>query len=224
MFISLSLVALLLSLNFPWQPLVGDCSGGPLLRQGTPVRFDFTASVLFVGPATNHGQSLWSVVQVDHVYPPKAWTMPTLVILRGGFRIEDTARRYFVEGQRSYAPFGRFLPIIEPCACGHTKPLEDAALELRVLQEGPPKSGIRLIGQVFKGDRWPSVSRTVAPGIEVLIDGPGGKIELVTDPQGVYDAMETLPGSYTIRSATAHETFVIETKMGDVHIVNLYLP
>jgi hypothetical protein len=47
---------------------------------------------------------------------------------------------------------------------------------------------------------------------------------LVTDPQGVYDVIETLPGSYMIRSAAAHETIVIETKMGDVHIVNLYLP
>jgi hypothetical protein len=65
------------------------------------------------------------------------------------------------------------------------------------------------------------VSRAVAPGIEVSIDGPGGKIELVTDPQGVYDVIETLPGSYTIRSAAAHETIVIETKMSDVHIVNL---
>jgi hypothetical protein len=224
MFISLSLVALLLSLNFPWQPLVGDCSGGPLLRQGAPLGLDFTASVLFVGPRTYHGQSLWSVVRVDHVYSPKMRAMPTLVILRGGFRIEDTARRYFVEGQRSYAPFGRFLPIIEPGACGHTKPLEGAALELRVLRDGPPKSGIRLIGQVYKGDRWRSVSRSVAPGIEVSIDGPGGKIESVTNPQGVYDVIETLPGSYTIRSAAAHETIVIEAKMGDVHIVNLYIP
>jgi hypothetical protein len=222
-FIGLSLVALLLSLNFPWRPIVGDCGGGPLLSEGAPLGL-VTASVLFVGPRSYRGQSLWSVVRVDHVYSPKAWAMPNLVILRGGFRVEGIGRQYFVEGQRSYAPLGRFLPIIEPLDCGHTKPLEDAAIELRVLRDGPPKSGIRLIGQVYKGNASRSVSRTPVPGIEVSIDGPSGKIESVTDPQGVYDLVETLPGRYLIRSATAHETIEIEAKTGDVHIVNLYLP
>jgi hypothetical protein len=103
MFIGLSLVALLLSLNFPWRPIVGDCGGGPLLSEGASLGLDFTASVFFVGPRSYRGQSLWSVVRVDHLYSPKAWAMPNLVILRGGFRVEDIGRQYFVEGQRSYA-------------------------------------------------------------------------------------------------------------------------
>ena len=152
MLTSLFLVALLLSLNFPWRPIVGDCGGRPLLVEGAPAGLDFTGSVLFVGPGIYHGQSLWSVVRVDHVYSPKAWAVPNLVILRGGFRIEDTARQYFVEGTRSHAAFGRFLPIIEPVDCGYTRPLEDASVEVRVLRDGPPKSGIRLIGQVYKVD------------------------------------------------------------------------
>ncbi len=224
MFISLFLVALFLSLNLPWWSLIGDCHGGPLLSEGALLGSDFTASVLFVGPRTFHGQSLWSMVRVDRVYSRKAGAIPNLVILRGGFRFEDTGRQYFVEGKRSDAPFRRFLPIVEPYNCGHTKPLEDAAVELRVLRDGPPKSGIRLIGQVYKGDRWRRESQTPVPGSEVSIDGPGGPAESVTDSQGIYDMTGALPGRYMIRSATSLETFVIETKRGDVHIVNLYIP
>jgi len=217
-------VALISALNFPWRRILADCGVGPLLNQGAPLGLDFTASVLFVGPRKDHHQSLWSVVRVDHVYSPKAWgALPNLVILRGEFRTEDLARRYFVEGQRSYAPFARVLPIIEPLDCGHTKSLEDAAVEVRVLRDGPPKSGIRLIGKVCKRDGCCSISCTPVPGIGVSIDGPDGKMELVTDPRGVYDVIKTLPGRYTIGSATAYETIETELKMGDVHIGNLYV-
>jgi hypothetical protein len=225
LFVSLSLVALLLALNFPWLPLVGDCGGRPLLEEGVPLGLDFTASVLLVGPRSYRDQSFWSVVRVDHVYSPRAWgAMPRLVILRGVFSIQDTARKYFVEGQRSYGAFSRFLPVIEPIDCGHTQPLEDAAVEVRVLRDGPPKAGIRLIGKVCKGDRWRSGPCTPVPGIEVSIEGPSGKMELVTDHQGVYDVKETPPGKYTIHSATAHKTIEIEPKVGEVHIMNLDLP
>ena len=135
MFTSLSAFALLLSLSYPWRPIIGDCGGGPLLSEGVPVGLDFTASVLFVGPRSYRDRSLWSVVRVDQVYSPKTWVLPHFVVLRGWFRAEDAGKQYFVECQRSYAPFGRYLPIIEPLDCGHTKPLQDAAAELRELRQ-----------------------------------------------------------------------------------------
>jgi hypothetical protein len=63
MFTGLSLSALLLSLTYPWRPIVGDCGGGPLVSEGVPVGLNFTASVLFVGPRSYRDRSLWSVVK-----------------------------------------------------------------------------------------------------------------------------------------------------------------
>lgn len=223
MFIGAFLVAMLVALNLPWLPIVGDCGGRPLINEGVPFGVDFTATVLFVGPRGYRDQSLWSVVRVDHLYSESMWAMPRIVILRGGFRREDKARQYFVEGQRSHTPFGRFLPIIEPMDCGHTKPAEDAVVELRVLRDGAPKSGTRLIGQVYNGDRWRSASRTPVPGFKVSIEGPNGRVESITDSRGVYDVIDLPPGRYAIRSSTA-QVAAIEAKSGDVHIANFYVP
>jgi hypothetical protein len=103
------------------------------------------------------------------------------VILRRFFK-KGEQREYFVDGRPSAALLAHFLFVIEPYPCCHTQPLERAAADLRALQEGPAKSGVRVIGSVFSkmyGESAP------APEVEILVTGPAGTVTTTTDQQGV---------------------------------------
>lgn len=131
------LIGRLSSLFLPWWAPVGDCGGRPLLtEQGVPANIDFTAKVVFVGPLSFHGFSLWSVARVDERFAGVASWVPNLIFLRGHFRQADRFERYFVEGRRSDGAITRFLPIIEPVDCGRTAHIADAAVAIRALHNG----------------------------------------------------------------------------------------
>jgi hypothetical protein len=68
-------------------------------------------------------------------------------------------------------------------------------VDLRVLQDGPPKDGVRIIGRVYTGMY---VTSEPARGIKLLITGPGGSISTTTDHQGVYDLVGLAPGHYSV--------------------------
>lgn len=206
-------VAFFWSLGMPWWPLVGDCAGASLFDdRGTPVGIDFTAKILFVGPATYQGWSLWSVVRVEERFSGRTWWTPDTVILRGFFKPGDRSTRHFVEGWRSHAALTHFLPVIEPLQCGHTAPVKDAVVAIRILRDGPPKSGVRVIGRLYKGGYLTNgSSRAPLAGIAVNIAGPNGSIISVTDADGVYDAHGP-PGLYKLHLAT-----------GDAHVESTYL-
>jgi hypothetical protein len=189
-----------LSLFLPWWPPIGDCGSGPLLNeQGAPRNIDFTARILFVGPRTSHGWSLWSIARVEQRFSDAPWSVAGLVVLRDFFRPTDRFERFFVEGSRSHGTFTRFLPIIERVECGHSQRTSDAIVALRVLRDGPPPSGIRIIGRVY-ADRLKH--HIPSPGIEVLIKGPAGSRIVVTDAEGVYDVTGLSPGSYSVELST----------------------
>jgi hypothetical protein len=190
-----------LSLFLPWWPLIGDCSGGPLLNeQGAPSNIDFTARIVFVGPRTFHGWSLWSVARIERRFSDVPWSVSDFVILRDFFRPTDKFERFFIEGVRSQGVFDRFLPIVERAECGHSRRLNDAVVELRVLEDGPPPFGVRIIGRVLFGDR--SKPGTPSPGTEILIKGPAGRKLVVTDVQGIYDVTGLPPGRYSVELST----------------------
>ena len=196
LFCVLVIVAAFSSLFLPWWPPVGDCSGRPLLtEQGVPANTDFTARILFVGPRSFRGSSLWSIARVEQRFGSLPAWPSNLVILRGCFNPVDKDEHYFVEGRHSGAAISRFLPVIVPVACGRTAPLEDAAVALRCLRDGLPRSGGRLIGMVRRGLRE---SNRPAAGVEVRITGPTGSSIFVTDAQGIYDVTGLPPGEYAI--------------------------
>jgi len=191
-------VAVLSSLFLPWWPRIGDCHGGPLLtEERRPVSIDFTARIVFVGPATFRGRSLWSVARVEQTFVRLPWRTSSLIILRGYFLPTDRDERYFVEGRRSEGAIDRFLPIIEPEQCGHTARLEDATIAMRIMHDGLPRSGVRLIGRVYRDWR----SRRAAPGVVVRITGPAGSDVSTTDAEGIYDVSGLPPGHYTVELA-----------------------
>jgi len=211
-----------LSLFLPWWDPIGDCSGRPLLNErGTPRNIDFTAQVLFVGPRSFHGSSLWSIARVEQRFSAP-WSIGGLVILRGGFRPTDRFEHFFVEGQRSLGVFARFLPIIERVDCGRTQPLSHAIVALRILHDGAPRAGVRIIGRVYTS--WQAHPEPV-PGIEVLITGPAGDTVTATDADGIYDVTRLPRGQYTVELSTTkvHSRYAFDLESVAVDGCDLFL-
>jgi hypothetical protein len=222
----LVVIAVLSSLLLPWWSPIGDCGGRPLLtEQGAPRNIDFTARIVFVGPGSLHGWSLWSIARVEHRFADLTSGLANLIILRGFFHPKDKSERYFVEGVRSRGGLTRFLPVFEPTDCGRTARLEDAGVALRVLRDGPPSSGGRLIGVVYASIH--SAPRNAVPGVSVLATGPAGSVVSVTDAQGIFDFIDLPPGQYTVepltRSNGRNLSVGLDLKSGDVKDYSIYL-
>ncbi|MGA2213807.1 MAG: carboxypeptidase-like regulatory domain-containing protein, partial [Bryobacteraceae bacterium] len=189
----------------PWWPPIGDCLGRPLLdKRGAAQGLDFTARIIFVGPRTFQGKSLWSIARVEQRFSGSGAKVPDVVVLRGLFEPRDDSRLYFVEGRPSGTVFARFLPVIQPTPCGHTAPIDFAAVALRILHDGPPKTGARLVGRVYryKVAGADLDSRIPVPGVGISIVGPTGSFVSLTDAEGIYDATGLPPGRYTLSEAT----------------------
>jgi len=199
-----ALLAFLASLSLPWWVPIGDCLGRPLFdERGVPRNIDFTAKIFIVGPPTFQGYSLWSIATIEDPFSAVQWRRGNIVILRGFFRSGDKSQLYFVEGRRSPAALTHFLPVILPVECGRTGPRDSEAVAIRLLHDGPPKSGARLIGRVLKGKYTPtSVSKTPLHGNIIAIEGSAGSIVSATDSEGIYSVDGLLPGRYTIHIAT----------------------
>jgi hypothetical protein len=73
-----------------------------------------------------------------------------------------------------------------------TRPLNEADLDIKVLNAGPPKSGVRIINRVYRqpldGTAQPD------PGIKVQINGPGGSTFTNTDAR--CDLPRALPSGF----------------------------
>lgn len=191
---------LFITLNMPGYEWECQKQVPPVFAQRFPDHAVFTAKVLLVG---NSGPSpdfsYWALARVERQFwRLSIWTR-RFVILRGFFKRGGT-REYFVDGRRSPALLAHFLPVIEPYRCCHTQPLERAAADLRALQEGPPKSGVRIIGSVFTSIYSKSEP---ARGVEILITGPAGTVTTTTDQQGVYDAGPLPAGHYSVQVGPA---------------------
>ena len=214
------------SLALPWWSF-GDCGGRPLLdERGVPRDIDFTARVLLVGPRTFLGKSLWSIARVEQRFSSPR--LPNIVILRGFFEPGDKSVSYFIEGNRSQGALFRFLPIMEPVPCGRTQPAKDAEVAFRILHDGPPKTGVRLIGRVYE-----EKSKRPVPRVGISIEGPPGTIFSVTDMQGVYDLNGLPAGRYTVgmrvqdaqgRPMAHFGVWYFNLKTGELGEANIRLP
>jgi hypothetical protein len=208
---SVALVAVLLmvavgSLSLvPWFRPIGDCSGRSILDEhGVPRGVDFTAKIVFVGPRPLYGilrgrSSLWSFAHTQERFGQRSFEVPPFVILRGGFEAADQSREYFVESTGgSGTVLGHLFPVVEPYNCGHTAPLEEAGAWIRVLREGAPKRGARLIGRVYVGVPYDHRGKKPAPGTHVNLDATSGTITSVADGDGIYDFTTVPSGTYTL--------------------------
>jgi hypothetical protein len=221
-------VAFLSSLLLPWWAPIGDCAGQPLLSDhGSPRNIDFTAKILFVAPRTYNSWSLCAVARVEHRFSNLASGPAGLIILRGFFHPDDKSERYFVESNRSRNALVRFLPVFEPTRCGHTAHWDDAGVALRVLHDGPPTSGGRLIGRVYAGSGMLAALHNPRSGVSVLVKGAAMSSISVTDADGIYDFVSLPPGRYTVEplTATSGRNLAVgfDLRLGEVEDRSLFL-
>jgi hypothetical protein len=202
--------ASLFSLSLPWWPLNGDCGGTSLLDEmAQPRGIDFTARVLFVPPRflalRFYDQALWAIAHVEKRFSEPS-SISNTVILRGHFKSSDESQRYFVEGTRhNRTLLSHFLPVVEPVWCGHTKRLELAQFELRILAGLPHTSAARIIGRVYTGYGANTIG---VVGARVLVEGPQAQhrdILLNTDGDGIFESAELAPGVYTVQLFNADD-------------------
>lgn len=217
---ALIITAVLVSFSLPWWPPVGDCGSGPLLNElGAPRSTDFTARVLLVGPRTFGGFSLWAIARVEQRFSRGPWSILNLVVLRNFFYPSDKFEWLFIEGHRSRG-IARFLPVIERDECGHSQPLKNAAVPLRILHDGAPAVGVRIIGRVYNvtgyTSRWER--RTPYSGLTLAIAGPAVKTVVVTDDEGIFDVSGLPVGQYSVEIKGPNQGPVYELDLRKVPV------
>lgn len=116
---------------------------------------------------------------------------------------------YFVDADRLDGALTRFLPIFRDHRCTRTAPIKDAEIELRVLRDGLPSSGLRILGQTIRlrqqsNSNYYSVEKV--PHVNVTIEGwrPRAQFSAISDENGVYDLSGLPLAGY--RVGTADET------------------
>jgi hypothetical protein len=188
----------ILTLRSP-APLV-DCGGehAPFATQKSPGQAVFVAKILYGSfewrPSEKHVP--WSIGLVRRRYWGLPWWVPRLILL--GHASLKQGEEYFIDGDRSFWRLSSFFPYVDFRCGNRTRLLNEAAVEMRLLKDGPPKSGVRIIGRVKRRlgpGNWQAVS-----GVSVQIVGPTGAVTTTTDDQGIYDAVGLPPGHYSIRT------------------------
>jgi len=161
----------------------GDCGHGapPLTGPRSANHIAFIGRAVITGPDRRFaGLSSWAVLRVDRRLWGPFWARG-FVFVHGVFRKGDS-QPYLIDGRRGWGALSHFLPIVENEDCGRSKPLSEAAVDLRTLQEGPPV-GVRIIGRAPKGARR-------------MFQGPSGEIILVADEQGIFERSDLPAGRY----------------------------
>lgn len=141
----------------------------------------------------------WALAIVKTQFWGLPWWDRKIVILtsmqRGGTDFFQNGQEYFVEGRRRLGLLTRFLPIFSTF-CTRTAALDDAAIDLRILQEGAPRDGIRIIGRTIRLDS--NFNQEPVAAAKVVIVGPAGRIIATSDRNGVYDLSGLPPGDYKV--------------------------
>jgi hypothetical protein len=88
-------------------------------------------------------------------------------------------------------------------SCSRTRPENLALADLRVLRQGPPATGARVIGYVrgpeaYAGGLTPPTPPRMRAGARILLAGPVGTRTIETDHSGVYQQDDLPPGDYTL--------------------------
>jgi hypothetical protein len=169
-----------------------DCGESPpFARPRRPDQAVFTARLVLVKgwPARllNVNRLPFAIVQ-EHFWGLPFWDHK-IVLVGLPLQAEEPV---FIDGTRMHGFLTQFLPVVEVIPCNRSRLLKDAKVDLRVLRDGPPREGVRIIGQVmhFNGND--------APSTQVAISGPAGTTEVMTDQDGIYDLSGMPPGEYAI--------------------------
>jgi hypothetical protein len=182
------------------QP-IGDCGSSGVIptSQRIPEEGMFVVKIIQIGyPRGIVNGRMASMLALGLVkekfWGPSGWNSK-LVILTQYLYYEGDEYLMQVNQQARWLTLG--LPLFENQHCGHSAPVKDDEIQLRVLRDGPPKTGVRIIGSVR---RWPNEHRNSGPtpGATVTITGPAGIATVTTDAHGIYDLSNLPPGHYTV--------------------------
>lgn len=220
-FVCFGLIATFVQTGLESYLNVGDCGRHPLFSKPLfPNQAVFTARTIVVGRSLNTFQwkslwpsnikpwqlGVWTVAKVER----RLWGMPWshFVLLTNG--VFWRGEPYFIDGRRPDGVLTRFLPIIEVGRCTRSRPLFDADLEFRVLREGEPLNGARIMGHA---EHLPSNSEYVErptnhhlSGVRVSLIGPSGTVTTTTDQDGIYEFDGVQPAVYRIQAESGTET------------------
>jgi len=186
-----------------WGP---DCSGRALFtKPAFPGQAVFTARLIYVGHKNTDrlgwqaGDWAIGVVQ-DRFWGLPRWNSHFVLLTHAIFWEGET---YFIDGRRPEGLLTRFLPIVEAGPCARSRPIVDATIDLRALQETLPASGARIIGYVRKPEPFtqgltPPTPHTPFVGAKITATSSSGKTVAVADPEGIYEIDGLPPDDYTL--------------------------
>jgi len=178
-----------------------------------PLRPDqavFTARVIGSGKLwgpnapSPYWRRYWTLAWVQRQFWGLPWWDSKVVILLTTTRGIGVAPPHgeidFIDGRRLPGSLTRFLPIFDTF-CTRTGSIADAEVDLRVLRDGPPREGVRILGRTFRvihpnNSDW--IRWEPAPAMKVTIRGPVGDTTVESDQHGVYDMVGLPPGYYEI--------------------------
>lgn len=169
-----------------------DCGESPpFARPRRPDQAVFTARLVIVEgwPARllNVKRLPFAIVQ-KHFWGLPFWDHKIVLV---GLPLQD-AGPFFIDGTRMHGLFTQFLPVVEIVRCNRSRLLKDAKVDLRVLSDGPPRKGVRIIGKVMHYNAKDS------PGIQVTIASAGITTAVTTDQDGIYDLSGLPAGHYAV--------------------------
>jgi hypothetical protein len=179
----------------------GDCGvHPPFAKPLYDTQAVFVAKIVYVPVAWDPSKNYepWTIGLVQHRYWGLPWWTPRLVVLGHSAPYLRKGGEYFIDADRHGGRISGFFPYLEFRCGSRTRPLSDATLELRLLEERPPKPGARIIGPTIR--RFGVGDWRAAPGVTVRIIGPTGTISTITDEHGVYDVIGLPPGHYSVRA------------------------
>lgn len=187
----------------------------PFTKQESAPQAVFTARILGSGKLWGPDDSqpsldwrrYWSLALVQKRFWGLPWWDRKVVVLltttRGSGMPPARGEIEFVDGQHLPGSLTRFLPIFDTF-CTRTGSVADSEVDLRVLRDGPPREGVRILGRTFRltGDhsypRWET-----APSTKVVIRGPAGLTTVESDEHGVFDVAGLPAGMYEISRSPA---------------------
>lgn len=141
----------------------------------------------------------WALAWVEKEHWGLPWWNKKLVLLiagnNSGATVFPAKETFFVDGYRQPGVLTRYLPIFGT-NCTRTRRLDTAEFELRIMREGAPRNGVRIIGRTYRMNS--EGVREPAPGAELMIRGAVGRTTIVSDQNGVFDTGEISPGSYEV--------------------------
>ncbi len=185
----------------------------PFTKQQEPDQAVFIARILRSGKLWGPDSQIpsprryWSLAWVHkHFWGLPLWDRK-LVVLIGYTGVPKNpfprGEIDFVDGRRLPGSLTRFLPIYETF-CTRTGPLADSEIDLRVLRDGSPQNGTRIMGRtersvhVSSSSDWDTYRWETIAHAKVFIRGPAGITTVESDEHGVYDVIGLPPGHYEV--------------------------